>query len=154
MVFELAICKAEAKEQLEKVLELNTKHPQARAMLFTMEQAAAIVAQRQRDPEVRQTGAETMSDRPPERPRLRRDSSEPSADSISPGMPVIFDLPTPLAIKRTNEFCQLRQPVLQAYCVKCHDGNYDGEFQLVPIKSRADQTAETRVGPTSTRPCG
>ena len=56
---------AEAKEQLEKVLELNSKHPQARAMLFTMEQAAAVAAQRQRDPEVKQTGAEATVDNHP-----------------------------------------------------------------------------------------
>ena len=32
--------------------------------------------------------------------------------------------------------------MLQAYCVKCHDGNYDRDFQLVPIKNRAGQTKE------------
>ena len=58
------------------------------------------------------------------------------------GMPVIFDLPTPLAIKRTQEFISFVNPLLQAYCVKCHDGNYDGEFQLVPTKNRADRTQD------------
>ena len=37
-------------------------------MLFTMEQAAAIAAQRQRDPEVRQTGSRDDEREPPERP--------------------------------------------------------------------------------------
>src|SRR5262249_18375702 len=32
-------------------------------------------------------------------------------------------------------------PLLQAYCAKCHDAQYEGEFQLVPIKSRADRTS-------------
>ena len=58
-------------------------------------------------------------------------------------MPVIFDLPTPLAIKRTNEFFRYVHPVLQHYCAKCHDGHYDGPpFQLVPIASRGDKTPE------------
>ena len=57
-------------------------------------------------------------------------------------IPVIFDLPLPLAIKRTEEFSRYVHPLLQAYCAKCHDGHYDGEFQLVPIKSRADRTSD------------
>jgi hypothetical protein len=32
--------------------------------------------------------------------------------------------------------------VLQSQCVKCHDGQYEGSFQLVPIKTRADRTAD------------
>ena len=46
------------REQLQTVLELSSKHPQARAMLFTMDQAAAVAAQHQRDPEVKQTAAD------------------------------------------------------------------------------------------------
>ena len=55
-------------------------------------------------------------------------------------LPVIFDLPLPLAIKRTEEFTRFVHPVLQARCANCHDGQYDGQFQLVPIKNRADRT--------------
>ena len=62
------------------------------------------------------------------------------------GMPVIFDLPTPLAIKRTQEFINFVNPLLQAYCVKCHDGNYDGEFQLVPTKNRVRPDARRVAG--------
>src|SRR6202034_1428279 len=58
------------------------------------------------------------------------------------GVPVIFDLPTPLAIKRTQEYISFVHPLLQAYCVKCHDGNYEGEFQLVPTKNRVDRTQD------------
>ena len=104
--------KAEAKEQLERVLELNSKHPQARTMMFSMDQAAAIVAQRQRDPNVKQTGAETMSD---DRPKALDSAVLQRAQrglNIT-GTPLIFDLPTPLAIKRYNEFCRYVQPVLQ-----------------------------------------
>jgi hypothetical protein len=46
----------------------------------------------------------------------------------------------PLAIKRTQEFTRFVHPVLQARCANCHDGQYEGQFQLVPIKNRADRT--------------
>ncbi len=132
---------AEAKEQLEKVLELSSKHPQALAMLFTMEQAAAVAAQRQRDPEVKQTGAlETVENHPGALDSAVIQRAQRQLNIM--GMPVIFDLPTPLAIKRTQEFINYVHPLLQAYCVKCHDGNYEGEFQLVPTKSRVDRTQD------------
>jgi hypothetical protein len=57
-------------------------------------------------------------------------------------LPVIFDLPVPLAIKRAEEFARYVNPLLQANCAKCHNGDYDGPFQLVPTKSRADRTPE------------
>ena len=132
---------AEAKEQLEKVLELSSKHPQALAMLFTIEQAAAVAAQRQRDPEVKQTGAlETVENHPGALDSAVIQRAQRQLNIM--GMPVIFDLPTPLAIKRTQEFINYVHPLLQAYCVKCHDGNYEGEFQLVPTKSRVDRTQD------------
>jgi hypothetical protein len=131
----------EAKEQLEKVLELSAKNPQALAMLFTMEQAAAVAAQRQRDPEVKQTGAEETVENHPGALDSAVIQKAQRRLNIT-GLPVIFDLPAPLAIRRTEEFIALVNPLLQAYCVKCHDGNYDGEFQLVPIRNRADRTQD------------
>jgi hypothetical protein len=133
--------KGEAREQILKVLELNPKHPQARAMLFSMEQTAAIAAQTKRDPQVQQTGAETMAASHPTALDSAVLQGAQRGLGIS-GLPVIFDLPRPLAIKRANEFALYVHPVLQAYCAKCHDGRYDGEFQLVPMRSRADRTAE------------
>ena len=56
-------------------------------------------------------------------------------------MPVIFDLPMPLAIKRTEEFTRWVHPVLQVYCAKCHDAQHPGDFQLVPVKSRSDRSS-------------
>jgi hypothetical protein len=131
----------EAKEQLEQVLELSSKDPQALAMLFTMEQAAALAAQRQRDPEVKQTGAEEKVETRPGALDSAVIQKAQRRLNIS-GMPVIFDLPTPLAIRRTEDFITLVDPLLQAYCVRCHDGNYNGKFQLVPIKNRAGRTQD------------
>jgi hypothetical protein len=133
--------KAEAREQLEQVLAINAKHPQAKAMLFSMEQDAAIVAQRQRDPDVKQAGAETMAEKGPSALDTAVIHRAQRGLNIAT-MPVIFDLPTPLAIKRTTEFFRFVHPVLQRYCAKCHDGNYEGEFQLVPIARRGDSSPE------------
>jgi hypothetical protein len=132
----------EAKEQLEQVLELSSKDPQALAMLFTMEQAAALAAQRQRDPEVKQTGAEgtNTENNPGVLDSAVIEKAQRRLNIM--GVPVIFDLPKPLAIKRTQEFISFVHPLLQAYCVRCHDGNYQGEFQLVPTKNRADRTQD------------
>ena len=68
------------------------------------------------------------------------------------GMPVIFDLPTPLAIKRKNEFFRYVHPVLQHYCVKCHDGHYDGHFSL--SRSEPGRRRPRRSGRTWMRSCG
>jgi len=57
-------------------------------------------------------------------------------------LPVIFDLPTSQAVKRTDEFTRYVHPVLQMYCARCHNESYDGEFQLVQIKSKVDRTRD------------
>ena len=57
-------------------------------------------------------------------------------------LPVIFDLPTSQAVKRTEEFARYVHPVLQAYCARCHNESYHGEFQLVQIKSKLDRTRD------------
>ncbi len=130
---------AEARELLSSVLKKNPTHAQAKAMLDAMAQTATRLAHRERDPDVRQTKAETMNEEKPE----ALDSAVLRNAQRGLGindLPVIFDLPLPLAIRRTEEFTRYVHPVLQAYCVNCHDGKYDGQFQLVPIKNRADRT--------------
>jgi hypothetical protein len=145
---------AEARELLTAILEQNPNHPKAKAMLLSIDQAAARLAHRERDPDVRRT----PGGRPVEDPDVRRTEGEPMSDQKPEALnsavlgkaqralgirdlPVIFDLPLPLAIKRTEEFSRYVHPLLQAYCAKCHDALYEGEFQLVPIKSRADRSA-------------
>ena len=114
--------------------------PRPRRCWSRSTQAATRLAHRERDPDVRQTKAEDN-----ERRKSRKPSTRPSLRNAQRGLgindlPVIFDLPLPLAIKRTEEFTRYVHPLLQAYCAKCHDGQYEGEFQLVPIKTRADRT--------------
>ena len=132
---------AEAQQLLKSVIELNPKNTQANAMLVSINQAAARVARRERDPEVRQTKAEGMRNGRPEALDAAVLRNAKRGLGVS-DLPVIFDLPVPLAIKRTEEFTRYVHPLLQAHCAKCHDGQYDGEFQLVPIKSRADRTSD------------
>ena len=131
----------EARELLTTVVEHNPNHPQAKAMLESINQAASRLAQRERDPEVRQTKAEEMADSKPEAFDAAILRKAQRGLGIK-DMPVIFDLPLPLAIRRTEEFTRYVHPVLQSYCARCHDGEYEGGFQLVPVKSRNDRTPE------------
>jgi hypothetical protein len=123
-------------------------------MLLSIDQAAARLAHRERDPDVRRTPDVRRIDDPD----VRRTEGEPMSDQKPEALdsailrhaqralgirdlPVIFDLPLPLAIKRTEEFTRYVHPLLQAYCAKCHDAQFQGQFQLVPIKSRADRSS-------------
>ena len=132
---------AQAKEQLVKVIELNPKHDQAKAMLFSMQQAAEVASQRPRDPDVQQAAAETPRENRPGVLDAAVIQNAHRGLGIS-GLPVIFDLPAPLAVKRTNEYFRSVHPLLQAYCARCHDGNYNGPFQLISIKNRADRNPD------------
>ena len=151
---------------LTAILERSPNHKEARARLLSIDQAATRLAHRaSRDPNVRRTptaqvaSAEDANSHRDRDPDVRRtdadttmsDQKPESLDSALLGkaqralgikdLPVIFDLPLPLAIKRTEEFGRYVHPLLQAYCAKCHDAQYEGGFQLVTIKSRADRTA-------------
>jgi hypothetical protein len=132
---------AQAKEQLTKVVEINSKNRQAQFMLASIEQEAARVAQRQRDPEVRQTRGDSMNeDRPValDTAVIRGAQREMGIANI----PVIFDLPRPAALRAAQDFNRRVHPLLQALCAKCHNEDYQGPFQLVPFKTRADRTPE------------
>jgi hypothetical protein len=129
---------AEAKDQLVQVLHHNPDDKHARSMLVSIEQAAA---RRQRDPEVRQTAVAEMNEPRPaalDSGVIRRAQHGMQISDL----PVIFDLPTPLAVKRADEFARYVHPLLQFYCAKCHDEQYDGAFQLVRIKGRSDRTPD------------
>ncbi len=125
---------AEAKAQLEKILELSPNHGPAKAMLVkithseaTRESSGAAKV----DADVQQTSGEgVIEDRAGalDSAVLRGAAARMGIS----GMPVIFDLPQTLAIRRADEFRRNVHPVLQAWCAKCHNADYEGEFQLVP----------------------
>jgi hypothetical protein len=134
---------SEARQQLEAILEMSPNNPQAHAMLVSLDQAEARLAVRERDPNVRQTAGEGAP----------VDGSQPAAldASVISGarrrmgindLPVVFDLPPALAVKRADEFARYVHPVLQSYCAKCHNERYEGDFQLVQMKTKADRTPD------------
>ena len=138
---------AEAKAEVQAVVKFSPNSREARMMLTSMESAEARLAARPRmDPGLMQTGAELTegSDRGGDaRPAeidstvLRRARRELGVS----GLPIIFNLPPALAVKRADQFARVVHPVLQASCAKCHNEHYSGRFQLVEVRSRSDRTA-------------
>jgi hypothetical protein len=134
----------EARRQLDAILKRSPKHGQAKAMVAALDQAQARLANRLRDPEVQQTAANLVRGPDDERPSALYSAVIHGARrgmGIS-DLPVIFDLPTSQAVKRTDEFAHYVHPVLQAYCARCHNEGYEGSFQLVQIKSKQDRTKD------------
>jgi hypothetical protein len=125
-----------------------TEHlmPQAR------EQLEAIQAMCPNDAEVKRMiyNLSSTADRPaPLDEGVRRTSGEAPA-TLDPrviikaqkrfnALPEIFDLPPAQAVKRANEFADYVQPVLQQSCARCHNEKYQGDFQLVEVRTRRDQ---------------
>ena len=138
----------EAGQLLKSVVELNPKNEQAKAMLQCQS------SKRQQDLPVAENDPARFAvtrqfARPKQRPTTGGNLSTRLCCTLRSAhglgvkdLPVIFDLPLPLAIKRTQEFNRIVHPVLQQYCSKCHDGQFTGKFQLVPIRGRADRTAD------------
>jgi hypothetical protein len=135
----------EAREQLEKVVEISPKHSQAQAMLIKLAQSEASRATRgdsKIDPAVQlSSGEEVVEDR-----AGALDSSvyRGAARELGiTGAPVIFDLPPTLAQRRAEQFKHYVHPVLQAYCAKCHNNaTYEGQFQLIPAATAKQRTPD------------
>ncbi len=122
------------------MLEISPKHDAAQAMLSQLAQAEKTKSNRY-DPAIQQTGAE----------EVREDRAGARDEAVLRGaeramgvarLPVIFNLPRPLAIKRADEFAFHIQPVLQLKCAKCHNAGYEGPFQLVPIANVRQMTTD------------
>jgi hypothetical protein len=58
-------------------------------------------------------------------------------------LPVIFDLPPPVAVKRADHFARYVHPVLQSACTRCHNENQPREFQLIQVTGRRAPTGNT-----------
>jgi hypothetical protein len=125
--------KAEAKEQLDAVLALSPNSVQAQRMKRFLEDDED--RKLFRDPAVMRTGAEVVEG-PGEHDLNRAATREFSGV----GLPAIFDLPTPLAVRRAEEYNRSVHPVLQAHCAGCHNERYRGTFQLIQVRNTRDQT--------------
>ncbi len=135
----------EAMAQLEKVLELSPDHKPARAMLTKITQAEAIRLAGEKtkvNAAVQQTGGEeeVAEDRPGALDSAVLRGAERRM-GIS-GAPVIFGLPAPLANLRAQQFREFVHPVLQAYCAKCHNADYNGPFQLLSASNSRSRTRD------------
>ena len=107
---------AEAKAQLEKVLELSPSHGPAKAMLVKITQSEASQGV-ERSGEGRRRRAANVGRGGRRGPGGALDSAVlrgAAARMGISGMPVIFDLPQTLAIRRADEFRLNVHPVLQA----------------------------------------
>lgn len=134
----------EAMALLGQVVELSPNHAQARLMLAGLRQTEAnrmARAESKVDSGVRQASAMNVSE---DNPRALDSAVLAGAGrrmGIS-GLPVIFDLPPATAVMRAQQFKQYVHPVLQAYCVRCHNADYPGRFQLVPTRTSRQRTPD------------
>jgi hypothetical protein len=134
----------EAKAQLQKVVEISPDHGPARAMLSKLAQSEATRAtgdQMKVDDAVRQTaGEEVVEDRAG---ALDSDVLRMAGRRMGiSGLPVIFDLPPALAVRRAEDFTRYVHPILQAYCANCHNAEYHGGFQLVTVRNPRQRTPD------------
>src|SRR5262249_6103805 len=113
-------------------------------MLDKVTESDLSPAQRRRDKvdeEVRQTAAEDIADDRPAKLDAAVLRGAEHRMGIA-GLPVIFDLPQATAILRAEQFKRDVHPILQFYCAKCHNGEYQGEFQLVPASKARQRTPD------------
>lgn len=134
----------EAKTLLEQVVEISPSHAQAKAMLMHMNQAEAARlagAETKVDEDVRKTSAAEIAD---DRPGALDSAVLRGAERRMgiTGLPVIFDLPPAMAVRRAEQFKQYVHPVLQACCAKCHNAEYPGTFQLVAVRTARQRTPD------------
>lgn len=127
----------EAEVELQELVNLSPTHALAKRMLHNVQNAPRQSSQR--DDEVQRTGGEEIE--PPAAmnsqvlDELRRAAREnPRAAAV----PVIFDLPRPLAIRRYHEFASVIHGELQNRCARCHNEQSPHAFQLIQAKSRVD----------------
>lgn len=132
----------EARQQLDAILDHTPKHFQAKAMVVSLDQASERRAMHTQDAAVQRTSGVPARSLPDDRPAAL-DAAVISGARRGMGlsdMPVVFDLPPAQAVRRAEEFARYVHPVVQFYCARCHNDQYDGGFQLVPFKAKADRT--------------
>src|SRR4051812_41273196 len=107
---------AEAKAQLLAVLELSPGQAQIKNMIANIDNALTRAAIRDEGVE-RTRGERPVDGRPAELDAgIFRPGQGAAAVAPVSSLPTIFDLPTPLAVKRADEFTRGVHPVLQRAC--------------------------------------
>ncbi len=125
---------AEAKSELSEVLKLYPEHRQARTILANLDRPAA---DSDVDEGVVRTGLDVEKVSPSDE-TLQRYREEYARNPRPSGMPAIFDLDVPLAVRRYSEFTRTVHPLLQRRCAKCHNENTPGEFQMTQTRGQRD----------------
>ncbi len=135
----------EAKEQLRGVLALSPQNGRAKAMLFQIESAEQFASQA--DPGVVRTSVESAAraDAPGALSMEALREAYARNPEAAQAAPQIFDLPTPLAVRRYQEFARSVHPILQRSCAKCHNEQSDSQFQLIQARSNRDLANELLV---------
>ncbi|WP_165066680.1 hypothetical protein [Paludisphaera rhizosphaerae] len=133
---------AEARKHLEQVLSMVPKHTQAKAMHAALVMDEARLARRQQmDADLQRTAGEEVDTGSPA--PLSKDVVRGAQRRMGVGdLSMIFDLPPNAANQRFREFRDQVHPVLQTACARCHNERYDGGFQLVDTRRKADQTLD------------
>jgi hypothetical protein len=119
---------AQAREQLEVAYKMCPNDREVQRMLYNL--AASKAEKPTLDPEIRKTSVDAPAPLDPNVVRNRKRYN---------GQVQIFDLTPAQALNRANEFAQYVQPVLQKNCVKCHSEKYQGEFQLIEVRTQRDR---------------
>lgn len=125
----------QTRRELSDVLVIEPNHAEARAMLEKLD--LEVERDRARDPEVRVASAAPADLAPtsPEPARTLDPIAQQSArrDLGISDVPVIFNLPSQLAVKRAQEFGYYVHPILQQKCARCHNEKYDGKFRMIQV---------------------
>lgn len=127
----------EAQAELKNVLALNPEDPRARSMLFQLQSASRRGMPA--DESVQLTGAEQIEPPAALSSSMLKELREAGRNNpLASGLPVIFDLPQALAVKRYQEFAEYVHPALQRTCAQCHNEESSTSFQLIQARTRRD----------------
>lgn len=130
---------AEAKQVLEGLVRLDPDDREAKAMLYNL--TVSLDRAKLLDAEVARAGAEVETGGGPDEPRAL-DLSGVRGRKVG-GVPVIFDLPSALAIRRSQEFARAVHGELQRRCIGCHnESTPDTAFRLLRARTRRDASNE------------
>ncbi len=134
----------EARAELEAVVKYAPKDRIAQAMIAKLDADAERVASNH-DADVVRTSLDPAAAAPP--PALDPVAIQAAKRELGVAdVPVVFDLPPPLAVKRAQEFSTIIHPILQNKCASCHNERFNGEFRLIEIRGgRSIRGDELRV---------
>ncbi len=131
----------EARNELDLVLKLSPGLPQAKSMLFMIDAEVRKASLPRPDEALQRASAEEMPAGVPGtlNPSIIRElRDEYRRTPNAGGIPIIFDLPPAVAVKRYREFATFIHPALHRTCAQCHNEQSQGSFRLIQARARRD----------------